>query len=558
MKFNEQQKNAIEFYGRPQIILAGAGTGKTTVMIEKINYIIRSGFHQPHQILALTFTNKAANEMKTRFQNEAHQSTPFLEHFIPFAYDFLRPLMPLKKTGLTKQFTILDSQSQKEIIQKYLNHSGKNINLKPKDLLSQISSIKQYPHSYHAQLLSTTSTEFQELFKFYNNQLIKINSVDFDDLILHTFLILNTTPDILHAIQTTYQYIMVDEYQDTNKIQNDLCILLARQHENICVVGDFDQTIYSWRGAKIENLLEFNQVFPSTETQKLEINYRSTKEILNAANTLIKFNTNRQEKKLISHRESNNKIKKIFCYNEKEEAEFIIQEIKRLKNKNQYNLSDFAILYRTNQQSRAIEEALTHHNIAHKIVGTTPFYQRAEIKAAISYLHCIQNINQPIWFEKAILTPARGVGKTSISRLINFSLDNNLTIEDSLCHPECPLKPRYLEIIQDFITFINEIKEKNTSIKDKLADILTYVHFDEHLAKQENSNDRKNNIDELLSRCNNIDSLETFLNDIVLFQDSEIKNEDVVSCLTLHLAKGLEFPIVFIPGFEEELLPFEK
>ena len=235
--------------------------------------------------------------------------------------------------------------------------------------------------------------------------------MDFDDLLLFTYKILATQPSELLQLQQRYQYIIVDEYQDTNQIQNDITILLAKEHENICVVGDFDQTIYSWRGAKIENLLSFNHIFSNAVIQKLEHNYRSTKEILTAANQLIDYNSNRQPKKLISERVSNDVPEQIICFDEREEAETIATKIKELQASNQYDLSDFAVLYRTNQQSRAIEECFTYHNIPHHIVGTTAFYQRVEVKSAIAFLQCMHNLNQPIWFEKAMLTSAEALEK---------------------------------------------------------------------------------------------------------------------------------------------------
>ena len=559
MNLNAQQQDAVNHYGTPQVIIAGAGTGKTTVMISKIHYLIESKKHTPNEILALTFTNKAANEMKDRFKN-LHNSTesPTFATFHSFCLKFLKQSGTLLDFGFKREFTIIDGQQQKELVTQ-LQKNNPAMGRKPKEIISQISKIKQHPHHMHGELLADAPSDIQPLFEPYNRRLREMNCMDFDDLLLFTYKILSSNSNECSKIQEKYKYIIVDEYQDTNQIQNDITILMAKAHNNICVVGDFDQTIYSWRGAKVENLMTFHQVFPSTTVQKLEINYRSTTEILSAANQLIKHNTNRQDKTLISDRSNQILPQHIVCFNEREEAEFIAKKIKNLCDKKQYNGSDFAILYRTNQQSRAIEECLTHHNIPHHIVGTTAFYQRVEVKVAIAYLHCLNNLNQPVWFEKAMLTPSRGIGKTSIQKLINFSIEHNLPIESAIESPDCPLQSRFIEIVKTFISKINEIKQMNNSVEEKLTAILEHVKFESHLKKLENNLDRIANIQELKSKLKDTTDLKTFLDDITLFQSSDEDNSiGKVRCLTLHLAKGLEFPIVFIPGFEDGLMPIRN
>ena len=560
VNLNHQQQAAVEHLGTPQIIIAGAGTGKTTVMIEKINYLIATKTQAPHNILALTFTNKAANEMKTRFnQFSTHSQRPFFGTFHSFCLRFLKASPCIEQVGLTKNFTIIDFQQQKEVLQKLTKNNNISLNKNAKDTLSKISAIKQFPHHEHAELLSQATNEIQTLFKPYNQQLRALNCVDFDDLLLHTYTILATQPSELERMQSIYQYLIIDEYQDTNTIQNELCILLAKQHQNICVVGDFDQTIYSWRGAKVENLLEFNTFFPTATTYKLEINYRSTKEILGAANQLIEFNSTRMPKKLVTDRSNNQAIEHIICYDEHQEAQTIVQHIKKHQKNDNYSLKDFAILYRTNQQSRAIEEALTKHNVPHTIVGTTPFYQRQEVKHCIAYLQCLNNINQPIWFERAMLNPSRGVGKRSIEKLIDFCTTTNQTIETAIDDEACPLTSRYKTEIKTFIQLIAATKLKNATISEQLTILLNSVDMNTHLRKLDNPEDRENNIKELLSKCKDINNLDDFLNEITLFQDAgTTEDTDKVSCLTLHLAKGLEFPIVFIPGFENDLLPLRN
>mgnify|MGYP001265741846 FL=1 len=281
--------------------------------------------------------------------------------------------------------------------------------------------------------------------------------------------------------------------------------------------------------------------------------------ILDASNQLIAFNANRESKQLIGQRSSGNKPQHIVCFNEREEAAFIAKTIKELQEKHQYKYSDFSILYRTNQQSRAIEEALVYHNIPHQIVGTTGFYQRVEVKHAIAYLQCLRNINQPVWFERAILNPARGVGKVSIQGLIDFSIHEQLTIEEAIFHSECPLKPRYLSIVQSFLTFINELKASSMSLEKKLDEIFNFVQFNAFIRKFDNYMDRLDNIKELMSKLKEVSDLDAFLDEITLFQGGDSDDDlNKVSCLTIHLAKGLEFPIVFIPGFEKDLMPLRS
>ena len=560
MNLNTQQKDAVEYYGTPQIIIAGAGTGKTTVMIEKIKHLIATKKHAGKNILALTFTNKAANEMKERFQQTSStDDTPTFGTFHSFCLRFLKKIAHRSSIGIPPTFSIIDHQKQREIISGLIKKHPSQMERKPKDMLSKLSNIKQLPRHMHANALADAPSDINAIFSGYNQALRDLNCLDFDDLLLFTHEILSTQPDILEQLNHQFTYIIIDEYQDTNQIQNDLSILLAKKHNNICVVGDFDQTIYSWRGAKIENLLQFNHHFPTCKTQKLEINYRSTNEILSSANQLIEFNSNRQPKQLIGQRNGQNKPEHIICFNESEEATTIAEKIKSLQKETSYKLSDIAILYRTNQQARAIEEALIHHQIPHQIVGTTPFYQRMEIKHALAYLHCIHNINQPIWFERAILNPPKGIGKASLHSLFEFSTNNNLTIEAAIHHDQCPLKPRAMGIAKSFVDQITQVSKSPTSIDEKLKTILETMNVDDAIKKHDDYIDRRDNIKELLSKLSHVTNLADFLDETALFQGNDAMTKtEKVSCLTLHLAKGLEFSVVFIPGFEQDIMPLKN
>ena len=517
MNLNIQQQEAIEYYGSPQVIIAGAGTGKTTVMIQKIKHLIETKKHRAASILALTFTNKAANEMKERFQLlSLDGGQPTFGTFHSFCLRFLKQTSFLSSTQLSSNFTIIDAQQQKELIAQLMKNVANPYNRKPKDYLSKISAIKQCPRLMHSELLDHSASDIQSIFHPYNEKLKELNCMDFDDLLLYTHDILTTQQSELIKCNERYEYVIVDEYQDTNQIQNEITILLSKAHQRVCVVGDFDQTIYSWRGAKVENLLQFNEHFPNCTTQKLEINYRSTHEILHSANQLIEHNRNRQPKKLISDRKGHSKPQHLVCFSEQEEANVIADKITALVDDGNYD--DFAILYRTNQQARVIEEVLTSRNIPHRIVGTTPFYQRSEIKSAIAYLQCLKNINQPIWFERAMLQPARGIGKTSTHSLIQFSIDHQCSIEDALQHPDCPLQRRYIDIALTFVQQLKDIQKMPCSIEEKLTQCLDMVGFESYLKKQDNFLDRMDNIKELVSKLKNVNDLDEFLDEVTLFK----------------------------------------
>ena len=385
MNLNKQQQEAVEFYGHPQVIIAGAGTGKTTVMIQKINYLIKHNKHEPNRILALTFTNKAANEMRERFEifNRSSQR-PLFGTFHSFCLQLLKASSNLVDLGIRSDFTIIDSAQQKELVNELMKQQSSDMGRKPKDVISKISKIKQCPRHMHADLLSQAASDIQTMFHPYNQKLKQMNCLDFDDLLLYAYDLLASYPDVLANYHRRFEFIIVDEYQDTNQIQNDITLLLAKGHENICVVGDFDQTIYGWRGARVENLLEFNQSFPQVVIHKLETNYRSSTEILSSANQLIEFNSNRESKQLIGQRSSGKKPQHIVCFNEREEAEFIAKTIKALQQKHQYKFSDFSVLYRTNQQSRAIEEAL--HIIIYRIILLEPQHFISVLKLSMPFL----------------------------------------------------------------------------------------------------------------------------------------------------------------------------
>ena len=558
MNLNEQQQIAVNHYGTPQVIIAGAGTGKTTVMIAKIGALIAQHHYTPASIVALTFTNKAANEMRTRYlaAGLSEGGVPTFGTFHSFCLRFLKQSQRLQDIGYPGHFSLMDPSQQRDVVAKLIKNTGKP-DQRARDVLSRISSIKQSPRSDHAALLADRDDEFSALFRAYNQHLVDRHCMDFDDLLLHTHHILVAFPDDLAALQEQYRYVIVDEYQDTNHIQNDITLLLAKGHQNLCVVGDFDQTIYSWRGARIENLMAFSQQFNNTTVHKLEINYRSTNDILMAADALIQNNTNRQPKTVRSDRRSHIKPIHMVCYNETEEAGVIANTMMALRSEKGCSWKDFAVFYRTNQQSRVIEEVFVRHNIPHSIVGGTGFYQKMEIKAAIAYLQCLHNPNQPVWVERALTTPPRGIGKTTIDRWVTFATDTQQSLMAAIQDPNCPVQQRFVAPIQSFFNELRSQADVPPSVA--LETYLENVNFAEYLKKFDNIPERMAAIAELKSLVGASPSLGQFLDDVALFQasDAEGGGPDSVRCMTLHLAKGLEFPVVFIPGFEDRMMPLQ-
>lgn len=557
LNLNDQQRDAVTHYGTPQVIIAGAGTGKTTVIIEKIRHLISSKRHRPRDILALTFTNKAANEMRERFGDTPSDDAPTFGTFHSFCFRWLKQSPALPSLGMRPGASIISPQQQRSIIQKLVKHTPL-ANTPIKRVIATLSKIKQHASNDQSALLDVSDDGIDAVFEGYNRQLRALNSMDFDDILVFMERLLRDNESERHRIQSTYQYIIVDEYQDTNSIQNKIAVTLAQSHKNICVVGDFDQTIYSWRGARIENLLLFKDQFPNTTIQKLEQNYRSTKEILLAANQLIDHNQHRQPKQLIAHRTGHSLPHHVICYNEYEEAEFIIQTIQSLQKEFDYSLNNMAILYRTNQQSRVIEECLTRHQIPHHILGGISFYHRLEIKVAIAYLNCLHNIDQPLWFEQAMLTPARGIGAVTIQKLFAFSRESGQSLSRAVEDPALPVPTRMRHIMMAFVHTIQSIQSTpQLTLDEAFNKLCEQTELYRYIATLDNPDDRQKNIEELKSKLKNTTHLSHFLDDIALFQmsDDTDKPNNGVQCLTLHSAKGLEFPVVFIPGVEDRLMP---
>ncbi len=554
--FNAQQKEAIDYVGGPLLVIAGAGSGKTSVIIQKTIRLIETRFVFPNEILAITFTNKAANEMKQRirpFLNiNSPNDTPFIGTFHAFCADILR--RDFHHLDQPLDYVIFDSFDQFKLIKHIVEEKKLDkVKYAPQTLLSTIHSLKNKligPDSYSKgpDMDSTVGSIYRQ----YQQLLYRQKAVDFDDLLFWTAKLFYIFPEILQQYRNRYRYLLVDEYQDTNYVQYQIIRMLTGNTGRLTVVGDFDQNIYSWRGADIQNILNFEKDYPGCRVIRLEQNYRSTQTVLSCSNGLIQHNTSRKEKKLWTHNEVGDPILIYGCEDEQAEAGYIIEQIQSLRSKN-VPLSTMAALFRTNAQSRPLEEALTRHHIPYRVVGGVKFLARKEIRDLLAYLRLIQNQKDNMAFERAVMTPSRGIGERSVQKWI-----------ESPDHPAFSLSIR--EKITAFFGMIKRFKESYESLKeDKIAQLLLRIFketgYEEHVKQQPNSEDRLEIVYEFISLAREEElELNDFLTKVSLSSDTDELNEkdNAVTIMTLHSAKGLEFDAVFMPGMEEGLLPHYK
>ena len=577
---NSQLESTLQMDG-PMIVIAGAGSGKTRVLTYKIAYLMTEGV-DPFNILALTFTNKAAKEMKERIAtivgNEAKNLWMGTFHSV-----FARILrIEAHKIGYTSNFTIYDSDDSQKLVSRII----KEFNLdkdqyKYKSIFSRISSMKNSfitPNDYlnnEELLLSdkiSNRSKFYQIYNEYVERCFKAGAMDFDDLLLKTNELLNSYPDTLSKYQNIFKYILVDEYQDTNHSQYLIIRALSDKFQNICVVGDDAQSIYSFRGANINNILNFQKDFPDSKIFRLEQNYRSTKNIVNAANSLIENNQKRLKKNVWTENESGEKISVNKLLTDGEEGRFVASSIFENKMQSQLQNSDFAILYRTNAQSRSFEDALRKKNISYRVYGGLSFYQRKEIKDVLAYLRLLINPDDEQAFKRIINFPARGIGQTTLNKIAveakNSSVSDYIFIKDFLKSSEI-LNNSTKNKLLDFVIMIESIKNKLehadafdiTKEVLKLSGLYNLYKNDESL---EGIN-RIQNIEELLNGIKDFvennekgqASVSFFLQDVALAtdQDNDTNDKNKVSLMTIHLAKGLEFPYVYIVGLEENLFP---
>lgn len=557
---NERQKSAVEYKDGPLLVLAGAGSGKTKVLTTKVAYLVNEKNIDPHNILAITFTNKAAKEMKERVLKILGPIAYSIQISTFHSFGLLLVRENYELLGFSKNFTILDSDDSLTIIKKILkemNLDPKNYN--PRSIRNKISSAKNelIDSKAYAKFANSDYEEIVlEIFQKYERKLKTNNSLDFDDLLLKPIELFKSHPDILEKYQDHFRYILVDEYQDTNEAQYIIIKMLSEKYQNICVVGDIDQSIYGFRGANYRNILNFEKDYPDAKTIKLEENYRSTGNILNVANDIIKNNKKRKEKILWTQKEEGSKIKYHRAYDEKDEAHYVMGEIKKLINSG-VKKDDIAILYRTNAQSRNMEEELLEENIPYKVVGSFYFYNRKEIKDLIAYLKLIYNSNDDISLMRIINVPKRQIGPKTIENLAQKAINNHKSMYEAIDSGK--------ELV--FKNLIEEIKKESENLSlTELVDLI----LDKTGIKKELQNEktieaevRLENLEEFKSitknfeETNGIISLEEFLLEISLVSDIEEhkNNTDVVTLMTIHSAKGLEFNHVFIIGLEEGLFP---
>ena len=579
---NDKQAEAVQTTEGPLLIMAGAGSGKTRVLTHRIAYLIDEKMINPWNILAITFTNKAAREMRERAMalNPATSET-LIATFHSMCVRILR--READHIGYNRNFTIVDPGEQRTLMKRIL----KNLNLDPKKwneraILGTISNAKndlldEVAYEHHAGDMYTQIVS--KCYKAYQEELRRSEAMDFDDLIMMTLRLFDKNPDVLAYYQQRYQYIHVDEYQDTNHAQYQLVKLLASRFKNICVVGDADQSIYGWRGADMQNILDFEKDYPEAKVVLLEENYRSTKKILQAANEVIKNNRNRRPKKLWTQNDDGEQIVYYRANDERDEAVFVASTIDNIIREEGKNFKDFAVLYRTNAQSRTIEEALLKSNIPYTMVGGTKFYSRKEIRDAISYLNLIANPADNISFERVVNEPKRGVGPGTLEKIRNFAYEQNMSLLDASANIMLsPIKGKAAQGVYDFANMILNLRDQldGLSITEAVEAVLDKSGYLDALSMQQTleSQARIENIEEFMSVTKNFDETNTdgtedetgidrlgrFLNDLALIADTDDGDMEAaeVTLMTLHAAKGLEFPVVFLIGMEEGVFPLSR
>ena len=574
-QLNDKQYEAVVNTEGPCLVIAGAGSGKTKVLTHKIAYLIDEKGVLPWNILAITFTNKAANEMKERIEGLVGDVAKdiWMGTFHSVCVRILRRF--IDRIGFDSSFIIFDTSDQRTLIKACIKNIGLDDKMfTDRSVQSEISNAKNEmlePDQYTLRANGDFRKEKIALvYEMYQKRLKENNAIDFDDIINYTIKILMDNPDVLEYYSDKFKYVLVDEYQDTNKSQFTLVTLLASKNGNITVVGDNDQGIYSFRGADISNILNFERDFPGTKIIKLEQNYRCTGNILKAANSVIKNNEVKYKKQLWTENDVGNLPKVYSAKNEYDEGTYIATQIEHLRREEKYNYSDFAILYRMNTQSRAIEEILRRESIPYKIIGGLKFYERKEIKDVISYLRLIQNPSDNISLKRVINEPKRGIGKTSLDNIEKLAEDTGISMYEIIKNADQYGLNRVFLNSREFVNVIEELRNKKDDIKisELIKEILNKSGYTKAL-EEENTIEAENrieNLDEFLTVAIEFEDesaenkLSDFLEGITLSSDIDNMEEtdDSVTLMTLHSAKGLEFPVVFLVGMEEGIFPGYK
>jgi DNA helicase-2/ATP-dependent DNA helicase PcrA len=586
-QLNEKQREAVAQIEGPMLILAGAGSGKTRTLTFRVAYLIKEKNIKPQNVLAVTFTNKAAQEMAERVKkllglspgvSVYSQNFPHIGTFHAICVKILRK--EIEKIGYKKSFVIYDDQDQLALMKRVMKELQLSQDqLKPQAILGAISNAKNKlidAESFALEAGSYFEEKVAQCYNRYQQELKKGDAVDFDDIIMLTVKIFEKYPEVLRFYQELFRYMMVDEYQDTNPAQYKFLSMLAARYQNLCVVGDDWQSIYGWRGADVQNILDFEHDYPKAKVVLLEQNYRSTQTILDAAYCVISQNVNRKDKKLWTENSQGQLITSYEARDEKEEARFVVEQIQCLQREMELKLNDFAVLYRTNAQSRALEEYFMRAAIPYKIIGGVKFYQRKEIKDMLAYLHLIQNSLDKINFARIVNVPARGLGDKTVEKIINYADEEQADIlqaieklgQNSTAAGQLGLKGIKLKALLDFGRMMRTLQSYTQ--EHPLSILIEKVYRDTGyqmmlLKEGEEGLVRDENVKELLTVAKKYDEfkadgLANFLEEVALVSqtDKDLGVKDSVPLMTMHSAKGLEFEVVFIVGMEEGILPHSR
>ena len=570
---NPSQCEAVQHIDGPMLILAGPGSGKTRVITHRIAHLIESDISS-HRIVAMTFTNKAAEEMKTRLKKLAPDNQCWLGTFHKFCARLLRYRAPL--VGLSENFTIYDMKDSKTLVKQAI--ATEEIDLRhysPDKVAQKISHAKSQgivADQYQGQTGNALEAIVARVYPRYQQLLQMSNGVDFDDLLLHSVDLLRNNPEIRADLDDRFQYMMVDEYQDTNSVQYQLIRLLNHDHRNLVVTGDPDQSIYGWRGANIKNILGFEQDYPTVKVVRLEENYRSTKAILRVADRLISYNQLRKPKSLLTDNEEGERVVSVAYKNPQEEAKDIAETIDVAIRSGKNKARDFAVFYRANHLSRAVENALRLNGIPYQIVNGHEFFQRREIKDVVAYLHLLNNSRDGVAFERVVNVPPRKIGKVTVSRVRDYAMQNGLSMLESArrCGLNNSMGQAAATKVAKFVAMYDQLAElKTENVSSIMKAVLDGTKYRDWLTEDnsEEGHERAQNVDELLLAAEEFDNehpddggLEAFLEQAALTSDTDAWEAEAnyVTLMTLHGAKGLEFPHVFIVGLEDGLLPHER
>ena len=572
---NNEQREAVQYTEGPLLVIAGAGSGKTSVLTRRIAYLLEHKKVAPWSVLAITFTNKAAKEMRERVAKLVGSVAEdmWVSTFHSMCVRILR--REIESLGYTNHFTILDAADQLTAVKQVCDEQNLDVKrFEPRMLSGAISNFKNQLNTPDRALKMAGNKHEQvvaQVYERYQTKLKAINALDFDDLIMKTVQLFENFPQVLDFYQKKFQYVLVDEYQDTNHSQYRLVKLLAERHKNLCVVGDSDQSIYRWRGADVSNILSFERDYPNAKVVKLEQNYRSTKMVLQAANGVISQNSKRPDKVLWTENDEGVPIRYFRAYDGQEEARFLVDEVYRKKHEDQLAYRDVAVLYRTNAQSRMVEEMCIKSGIPYHIFGGLKFYERKEIKDLLAYLRLIANPKDDISFMRIVNVPKRGIGEGTITRLNEHARNMSASLlEAAQDAGYLGLAARFVEPLEGFASLIRQLAamQEFMNVTELTQELLNRSGYRSMLIKEGSieAQTRLENVEELLSVTKDYDqrneagSLLGFLTDVALVADADQEkgSQDGITLMTLHSAKGLEFPIVFLVGVEEGIFPHSR